>query len=139
MDGTQESRARQLVNQLERAGENCGLLAVQGTVVLRCLLSKPIDTPTMREEIDLENATALGLLEHRRVTGSFQWEWYCSKRKPPKTGDWIILSDGSRRKIDGIEKEVAFYGKGTHDHVLCQNLVAASDADPNSWEVDSSR
>ena len=35
MDGLQEKRARKLVNQLERA-DNCGLLAIQGTVVLRC-------------------------------------------------------------------------------------------------------
>jgi hypothetical protein len=139
MDGFQETRARKLVNQLERAGENCGLLAVQGTVVLRCLCSDPVDTPTMCDEIDLQNAVALGLLEQRQVTGSFQWEWHCSKRKPPKKGDWIIFSDGSRREIDGFEKGIAFYGKGDRDLVPCENLVPSSNADPNCWQIDGSR
>jgi len=139
MDGLQEKRARKLVNQLERVGTNCGLLIVQGTVVMRCAVGHDTDTPTMFDEIDLQNAIALDLLQHRKVTGSFQWEWYQSKRKPPKSGDWIIFSDGSRRKIDGFEKGIAFYGKGDHDLVPRENLVPASNAAPDCWEIDNSR
>ncbi len=36
MDDSQEERARGLAEQLEKASTNCGLLGVQGTVVLRC-------------------------------------------------------------------------------------------------------
>jgi hypothetical protein len=64
---------------------------------------------------------------------------YTPKRKTPKSGDWIIFSDGSRRKIDGIEKGIAFYGKGNNDLVPCENLVPASNAAPDCWEVDISR
>jgi hypothetical protein len=139
MDGVQEKRARKLVNQLEPSGEGCGLLAVQGMVVMRCLRDQPIDTPMMCEEIDLQNAVALDLLEQRKVTGSYQWEWYCSKRKPAKTGDWIIFTDGSRRKIGGFEKGIAFYGEGSHDLMPVENLVPASNADPTCWEIDANR
>lgn len=138
MDKAQEQRARKLVNQLERAGyADCGLLTVQGTVVMRCKGAHYTDTPTMRDEIDLQSAIALNLLDKRKVTGSFEWEWYLSKRKPPKTGDSIIFSDGSRRKIDVFEQGIAFYGKGNNDLVPVENVVPASNAEPNCWEVDS--
>jgi hypothetical protein len=143
MDKLQEGRARKLENQLERTGTNCGLLTVQGTVVMRCYAGDFTDTPTMFDEIDLQNAIALDLLEQRRitegkVTGSLQWEWHQSKRKPPKLGDWIVFSNG-RSKIDGIEKGIAFYGKGSNELVPCENLAPASNAEPDCWEVDSSR
>src|ERR1700674_4632988 len=111
MNGFKERPARKLVEQLESSGMNSGLLAVQGSVVLRCPGSPYTDTPMMFDETDLQNAVALDLLEKRKVTGSFDWEWYVSRRKPtsiPKLGDWIVLSDGMRARIDGVEKGVAF-------------------------------
>jgi hypothetical protein len=84
MDTLQEKSARKLVHQLERHGSNCGLLVLQGHVVIRFLRAEPTDAPTMADEADLQNAIALGLLEKHKVTGSFEWEWYVSKRKDPK-------------------------------------------------------
>ena len=144
MDEFQEQRARKMVHQLERAGTNCGLFAVEGIVVMRCMGEPYTDTPTMFDEIVLQNAIALNLLERRKFTessikGSSQCELYTPKRKTPKSGDWIIFSDGSRRKIDGIEKGIAFYGKGNNDLVPCENSVPASNAAPDCWEVDTSR
>jgi hypothetical protein len=143
MDKWQEERARKLVNQLERAGYiQCGLLTVQGTVVVRGPGAPYSDSPTTFEEADLQNAIALNLLQARifresSITAGSQREWYTSKRKPPKVGDSIIFSGGLRRMIDGIEQGIAFYGKGDKDLVPCENLVPASNADPNCWEVDS--
>jgi hypothetical protein len=141
MDGFQEQRARALVNQLERSGINCGLFATQGTVVMRRPGAPCTDTPTMFDENVLQDAIALDLLEKQKMylDGKFGWEWYISKRKPPKPGDWIIFSDGSRKTIDGMEKGLAFYGKGAGDLVPCVNLVPASNADPHCWEVDNTR
>jgi len=143
MDKYQEDRARKLVNQLERTGSDCGLVAVQGAVVTRCPGAPYTDTPTEFDEIDLQNAVALNLLEQRKltegsITGSRQWEWYQSKRKPPRAGDWIIFSNG-RRRIDGIEQGIAFYGKGKNDLVPVVNLVPALNAEPDCWEVDARR
>jgi hypothetical protein len=135
MDGLQRKRARKLVEQLS---ESCGLLVVHGAVVMRCPGAPYTDTPMMMfDETDVQNALALDLLEKRKVTGSFQWEWYMAKRKPPKPGDWIVFSDGSRRKIDGVEQGIAFYGKGDRDLVPCENLVPASNAGPDCWEIDN--
>lgn len=103
-----EERARKLVNRLERTGTDCGLLAVQGSVVLRCPSAPYNDSPTTFNEADLQNAVTLGLLEKRSMamaipsiflrepsTASikgtdagdwiiFSWAWYVSKRKQPK-------------------------------------------------------
>ena len=35
----------------------------------------------MFDETDLHNAVALDLLEKRKVTGSYEWEWYAAKKK----------------------------------------------------------
>jgi len=44
--------------------------------------SSDTDTPTMMfDETDLHNAVALDLLEKRKVTGSYEWEWYAAKKK----------------------------------------------------------
>src|SRR5713101_2711792 len=126
MDSLQEKRARKLVNQVERAGINCGVLVVPGTVVMRCLRQDPIDTPTAFDAIDLQNAIELDLLEPRSVTGSFEWERCHSKRGAPKPGDLILFSDGTRRKISRFEQGSAFYGEGDHDVVPWENLIPAS-------------
>jgi hypothetical protein len=85
MDDLHKKRALELVERLERAGMNCGLWAVQGTVVLRCPGAPYTDTPMMFEETDLGNAVALDLLEKRRfTTGSYEWEMYAVKQKTAK-------------------------------------------------------
>jgi hypothetical protein len=82
MDDLHEKRALELVQQLERAGTNCGLLVVQGSVVMRGPGAPYIETPMVTfEETDLQNAIALDLLEKRKVTGSYEWEWYVLKGK----------------------------------------------------------
>jgi hypothetical protein len=83
MDDSQEGRARELVEELERVGGRCGLLAVQGSVVMRCPGAPYTDSPLMSfDETDLQNAIALDLLEKRKVKerteGKLEWEWYMS-------------------------------------------------------------
>ena len=85
MNELRKERALELVKHLERAGMNCGLLAVQGTVVLRCAGAPYTDTPVMMfDETDLRNGVALGLLERQKVTGIYKWEWYRSKKATAK-------------------------------------------------------
>jgi hypothetical protein len=78
MDGSQEKRARKLVEMLKSAGEHHGLLVVQGNVVIRDGV-ECADSPAMFEETDLQNAIALDLLEERKVSGSVNWEWYVAR------------------------------------------------------------
>lgn len=146
MEKAQEERAHKLINRLEATGTDCGLLIIKGAVVLRCPDAPYNDAPTTFAETDLQNAVALGLLEKRTmvmatagVKGTDTWEWYVSKRKHPKAGDWIIFSNGPGRRIDGIEQGIAFYGQGNNDLVPLVNLVPSSNAEPDCWEVDSSR
>jgi len=49
MNHLHEQRARELVEQSERAGMNCGLLAVQGSVVLRCTVHRHADDDDRRD------------------------------------------------------------------------------------------
>jgi hypothetical protein len=78
----QEERARNLVKELKQAGLNCGLLAMQGAVVLRSPGAPYTDAPMlMFDEVDLHSAIDLDLLDKRRVVGSYEWEWYVVKRK----------------------------------------------------------
>jgi hypothetical protein len=92
MDDLHKKRALELVEHLERAGMNCGLLAVQGTVVLRCPGAPYTETPMMMfDETDLQNAIALDVLEKQKVkiemipsTGNYEWEWYVLKKAAAK-------------------------------------------------------
>jgi hypothetical protein len=85
MDDSQEARARELAEHLEKAGPNCGLLPVQGIVVLRCPGAPYTDTPMITfDEADLQNAVALDLLERGKVVGSYEWEWYVLRKKNTK-------------------------------------------------------
>ena len=91
MNNFEEERARKLVKQLDSAGINCGLFAVEGIVVMRCMGELYTDTPTMFDEVVLHNAIALNLLERRKFTASSvrestECELYTSKRKPPTVG-----------------------------------------------------
>jgi hypothetical protein len=79
MDDLHEEHARELIEFLERAGMNCGLMTSQGTVFLRSPGAPFTDTPTTFDEGDLKYAIALGLLEKQSVTGSHEWEWYVAK------------------------------------------------------------
>jgi hypothetical protein len=89
MEAHVEKRARRLVDILESAGPNCGLLVLQGTVVMRCPGVPSKDWPTMYNEADLNNAIELNLLEKRKmligsVTGSSEREYYVVREKSVK-------------------------------------------------------
>ena len=79
MHSYQEQRSRDLVEKLDRAGKNCGLVPAQGIVFLRSPGSPYIDVPMAFEEVDLLHAVELGLVEKQKITGSFEWEWYVLK------------------------------------------------------------
>ncbi len=76
MDDSQKERAIEMVDQLKHAGTNCGLLAMQGIIVMRCPGSPYTDTPTTFDETDLENAITLGLVRKQQIVGSYEWEYY---------------------------------------------------------------
>ncbi len=76
MDDSQKARAIDMVDQLKESATNCGLLLIQGIVVMRCPGSPYTDTPTTFDETDLENANSLGLLRKQRIAGSYEWEYY---------------------------------------------------------------
>lgn len=137
MTNAEKERARKLAVMLDRAGENHGLLVVQGMVVCRdgVLVT---DTPTMTDEADLQNAIALNLLEPRKVSGSVAWDWYVATPRP-RVGQWILFKNGTRKMIDGVEKGIAFYGQANADLVPFENLVPAATGEQNCWEIDSTR
>jgi hypothetical protein len=77
MDEHQKERAYKLAEELKEVGQSCGLLMVQGTVVLRSPGAPYTDAPMLFfDESDLQNAVELSLLEKGNVVGSFNWEWY---------------------------------------------------------------
>jgi hypothetical protein len=76
MDESQKDRAQELVDQLKDTGTNCGVMGVQGIVVMRCPGSPYLDTPMNFDEADLENAIALGLVRKQKMVGSYEWEYY---------------------------------------------------------------
>ncbi len=91
MNKFEEERARKLVKQLGSAGINCGLFAIEGIVVMRCMCEPYTDTPTMFDEIVLQNAIALNLLERRKfiessIRGNTQCELYTSKENRRRMG-----------------------------------------------------
>ena len=87
MEANKEKRARRLVDELENAGSNCGLIVMQGTVVMRRPGAPLMDAPKLTyDEADLNNAIALNLLEKRKMradalTGSFEREYYVVRAK----------------------------------------------------------
>ncbi len=48
MDDEQEARARELVEDLETVGGKCGLMAKQGSVVMRCPGAPYTDSPMLK-------------------------------------------------------------------------------------------
>jgi hypothetical protein len=89
MEVSIERRARRLVDILESAGSNCGLLLIKGAVVMRCPGTPPTDLPTIYDEADLKNAVKLNLLEKRKMradalTGSLEREYYVVREKSAK-------------------------------------------------------
>lgn len=79
MNAAEAERARKLVAMLERAGENHGILLVQGNVVIRDG-AQCEDAPAMFEPADVQNAIALGLLRENQVSGSVEWRWYVLRK-----------------------------------------------------------
>ena len=76
MEDSQKERVIDMVDQLKESATNCGLLLMQGIVVMRCPGSLYTDTPTTFDETDLNNAISLGLLRKQKNVGSFEWEYY---------------------------------------------------------------
>jgi len=75
-----------LVDILEGAGPNCGLVIMQGAVVMRCPGTPFTDLPIPYDEADSNNAVELNLLEKKKMqadalTGSFQREYYVVREK----------------------------------------------------------
>lgn len=141
MTFAENERAEKLVRMLDRAGENHGLLVVQGHLVIRNGVNLQ-DSPVMMEVEDLENAIVLDLLEKRVARevagGKASWEWYVAKPRP-KAGHSIIFKDGKHRMIEQIDNGVAFYGKGNTDVVPLENLVPAANGERDCWQIDSTR
>ncbi len=86
MEAHMEKRARRLVDILEGAGPNCGLVMMQGAVVMRCPGAPFTDSPTPYDEADLSDAVELKLLEKRRMradtlTASFEPKYYVVREK----------------------------------------------------------
>lgn len=81
MDKMEEVRARELAAELEIAGSNCGLLSVQGEVILR-FPGAPYRDIAMQffSEDDLNNAITLGLLQRASVIGTYNWVWFVLKK-----------------------------------------------------------
>ncbi|HEV1994219.1 MAG TPA: hypothetical protein VGR03_07805 [Candidatus Acidoferrum sp.] len=80
MDDLREQEARELVKVLRDSPANCGLLAMQGIVVMRCPGAPYTDTPTRFNESVLHDAIALSLLEKHKASGSYKWEYYMAKK-----------------------------------------------------------
>lgn len=137
----EKQRAEKLVRMLEKAGENHGLIVVQGHLVIRNGVNLQ-DAPMMMEVADLENAITLDLLEKRVareiVGGKASWEWYIAKPRP-RAGHSIIFKDGKRRMIEQIDNGVAFYGKGNTDIVPVENLIPATNGERDCWQIDATR
>jgi hypothetical protein len=89
METHMEKRARRLVDILESAAPNCGLIVMRGAVMMRCPGTPFTDLPTIYDEADLKNAVQLNLLEKRKMradtlTGSFEREYYMAREKSVK-------------------------------------------------------
>jgi hypothetical protein len=90
MEADVEKRARRLVDELKNAGPNCGLVVMQGTVVMRRPGAPLMDSPKLTyDEADLKNAVELNLLEKRKMradalAGSFEREHYVVREKSVK-------------------------------------------------------
>jgi hypothetical protein len=90
MEVSIERRARKLVDILESGGSDCGLLVMQGTVVMRRPGAPLMDAPKLTyAEADLNNAIELKLLEKRKMRadalpGSFEREYYVVREKSVK-------------------------------------------------------
>ncbi|MGA9057164.1 MAG: hypothetical protein WB763_11695 [Terriglobia bacterium] len=93
MDDLEKKRGRELVEHLERAGNDCGLSVAQGTVKLRCPGAPYTDTPTMTfNETHLQNAVALELLEKKTMVshtyppaGRYELDWCVVKKTVGRT------------------------------------------------------
>ena len=89
IEADMEKRARRLVDILESAAPNCGLIVMRGAVVMRCPCTAFTDLPAIYDEADLKNAVQLNLLEKRKMqadtlTGSFEREYYMVREKSVK-------------------------------------------------------
>jgi hypothetical protein len=85
MEPHMERRARELVATLQQSLPNCGLLIMQGVVVMRCPGAPYSDAPTMYDEADLTNAIELNLVRKQKIVESYdgaQWDYYVAREHP---------------------------------------------------------
>jgi hypothetical protein len=132
MEVHMEKRARQMVDILRNAGLNCGLLSMQRTVVMRCPGAPYSDSPTMYDEPDLNNAIALNLLEKRKMTGSYEWEYYVVRT--PHIGEFVATSRGLIEIVYHAEGIVHLKGDPNHP-ILVSDLQPSLGGRPNVWVI----
>lgn len=127
-----EKRARQLVDMLESAGLNCGLLVIRKTVVMRCPGSPYTDSPTMYDEADLNNAIELNLLEKRKVTGGYEWEYY--GKREPHLGDFVVTTRGLVKIVYHAEGIIELEDSPKKP-ILVSDLQSSPDGRLNVWVI----
>ncbi len=82
MDDSEKERAARLADQLKDAGYNCGLVSIEGKVVMLSPNQPPlIETLMPFSEADFKNAIELGYLEKKPLSVTYEWEAY--RRKKP--------------------------------------------------------
>lgn len=67
---------KQMVNELEAAGENCGYMSANHAVWIRGPGSPYTDTPTLYTDEDLSAAIEAGLLLEQKVLSEKGWTCY---------------------------------------------------------------
>ncbi len=134
MEAHLEKRAHQLVDMLESAGLNCGLLVIQKTVVMRCPGAPYTDSPTAHDEADMNNAIALDLLEKRKMTGSYEWEYYVVKKPRPRLGDFVAMSRGLIKIVYHAEGIIELEDSPKRP-ILVSDLRPSPDGRPNVWVI----
>ena len=68
---------KQMVSDLEAAGQNCGYMSANRVVWIRGPGSPYTDTPTLYTEEDLSAAIEAGLLMEQKMLGSKKgWTYY---------------------------------------------------------------
>jgi hypothetical protein len=124
MDDAQKKRARELTNWLEQAGANCGLVVVQGNLVIRGPGAPYSETPVVSfDEADLKNAISLNLLEKQKVSGSYQWDWYVVKKSPEeRIRNFVAKSPDSSWQHPVGGQVISEFGNGGHCCITSEGI-----------------
>lgn len=132
MEALLEKRAHQLASVLDGVDPNCGLLVIQKTVVMRCPGSPYADSHTVYDEADLNNAIELNLLEKRKVTGSYEWEYY--KKREPRIGEFVSTSRGLVKIVYHAEGMIELEDSPKRP-IPISDLRPSPDGRPNVWVI----